>query len=58
VEEAAPIARDADVKISVSTSPKAGLETGKSRYVWQLSLPAREKTELRYEVKAVIPEKK
>jgi hypothetical protein len=58
VEEAAPIARDAGVKISVSTSPKAVLEEKKSRYVWELSLPAREKAELRYEVKAVIPEKK
>ncbi|MBR5883252.1 MAG: DUF4139 domain-containing protein [Mailhella sp.] len=58
VEESAPIARDADVKLSVSTSPKAGLEAGKSRYIWELSLPAREKAELRYEVKAVIPEKK
>jgi hypothetical protein len=58
VEEAAPIARDAEVKISVSTSPKAVLEEKKSRYVWELSLPAREKAELRYEVKAVIPEKK
>jgi hypothetical protein len=58
VEEAAPIARDAEVKISVSTSPKAVLEEKKSRYVWELSLPAREKTAIRYEVKAVIPEKK
>ncbi|WP_458399810.1 DUF4139 domain-containing protein [Mailhella sp.] len=57
VEEAAPIARDTEVKISVSTSPKARLESEKSRYVWELSLPAREKTELRYEVKAVIPER-
>jgi len=57
VEEAAPIARDAEVKVSVSTSPKAKLEAEKSRYVWELSLPAREKTELRYEVKAVIPER-
>ena len=57
VEEAAPIARDAEVKISVSTSPRAELESQKSRYVWELSLPAREKTELRYEVKAVIPER-
>ncbi|MBR6625430.1 MAG: DUF4139 domain-containing protein, partial [Mailhella sp.] len=46
VEESAPIARDAAVKISVSTSPKAGLEAGQSRYVWELSLPAREKAEL------------
>lgn len=58
VEESAPIARDADVKICVSTSPKAELEAAKSRYVWELPLPAREKAELRYEVKAVIPEKK
>ena len=57
VEEAAPIARDAEVKIRVSTSPKARLESEKSRYVWELSLPAREKAEVRYEVKAVIPEK-
>ena len=57
VEEAAPIARDAEVKISVFTSPKARLESEKSRYVWVLSQPAREKTELRYEVKAVIPER-
>ena len=34
------------------------LEEKKARYVWELSLPAREKAELRYEVKAVIPEKK
>jgi len=57
VEEAAPIARDAEAKINVSTSPKARLESEKSRYVWELSLTAREKTELRYEVKAVIPER-
>jgi len=57
VEEAAPLARDAEVKISVSATPKARLESEKSRYVWELSLPAREKVELRYEVKAVIPER-
>jgi len=57
VEEAAPIARDAEVKIRVSTSPKARLESEKSRCVWELSLPAREKAEVRYEVKAVIPER-
>ena len=57
VEEAAPLARDAEVKISVSATPKARLESEKSRCVWELSLPAREKAELRYEVKAVIPER-
>ena len=56
VEEAAPIARQAGVKISVSTSPKAELEAEKSRYIWSLPVPARGRAELRYEVKAVIPE--
>ena len=57
MEEAAPIAREADTKITVKTSPEATLEAGKSRYVWELSVPARGKAEIRYEVKAVIPEK-
>lgn len=57
VEESAPIARRNDIEIRVSTSPKAELDTAGSRYVWTLSLPARETAELRYEVKASIPEK-
>jgi hypothetical protein len=57
VEEATPIARESDIEITVKTSPEALLEAGKSRYVWALSVPARGKAEVRYEVKAVIPEK-
>lgn len=57
MEDAAPLAREADIGITVKTSPEAMLESGKSRYVWELSVPARSKAEVRYEVKAVIPEK-
>jgi hypothetical protein len=57
VEEAAPIAREADIEITANTAPEAVLEAGKSRYVWELSVPARGKAEVRYDVKAVIPEK-
>ena len=57
VEEASPIAREADVEIRVATSPEATLEAGRSRYVWHLSIPARGKAEVRYDVKAIIPEK-
>jgi hypothetical protein len=57
MEEAAPLARESDIEIRVATSPEAVLEAGKSRYVWELSVPARGKAEIRYDVKAIIPEK-
>ena len=57
VEEAAPIVREAGIEIKVKLSPEAMLEAGKSRYVWDFSIPARGKAEIRYDVKAIIPEK-
>jgi hypothetical protein len=57
VEEAAPLARESDIEIRVATSPEAVLDAGKSRYVWELSVPARGKADIRYDVKAIIPEK-
>ena len=57
VEEPAPIARQADVTVSVSASPAAVLDAGTSRYVWELELPAEGVCSLSYEVRAVFPEK-
>ena len=58
VEEPAPVARNAAVSISAVTSPAAVLDTDRSRYVWELQLPASDSLSLRYEVKAVFPEVK
>ena len=58
VEEPAPVARNAAVSISAVTSPAAVLDTDRSRYVWELQLPASDSLSLRYEVKAVFPEAK
>ena len=55
VEEPAPIARQADVTISVSASPEAVLDADTSRYVWELELPAGTASTLNYEVKATFP---
>lgn len=57
VEESAPLPREADASVSVVTSPAAVLDADKSRYVWELELPARDSLGLRYEVKAVFPRK-
>jgi hypothetical protein len=57
VEEAAPLARESDIEIRVATEPKAMFEANESRYVWELSVPARGKAEIRYDVKAIIHEK-
>ncbi|WP_446425492.1 DUF4139 domain-containing protein [Mailhella sp.] len=58
VEEPASVARNAAVSISAVTSPAAVLDADRSRYVWELELPASSSLSLRYEVKAVFPEVK
>lgn len=58
VEEAAPIARESGVQIRVFSEPPARLEKDRSRYAWELSIPARQNADVRFEVKAGMPERK
>ena len=55
VEENAPIARNGQTTIEVSTEPPAVLNADSSRYIWTLGLPAHEERDILYGVTARTP---
>jgi hypothetical protein len=55
VEENAPIARNGQTTIEVSTEPPAVLNADSSRYIWTLELPAHAERDILYGVTARTP---
>lgn len=58
VEQAAPVLRDARIKVEEQSQPAARIDAERSCYVWDVTIPAGSRMELRRSIKVVFPEEK
>ena len=56
VEEPAPLAKDARIRVDMVAEPAPLLEEGRTRYVWKMPLPAHADRSIRWSVTATAPE--